>query len=202
MPPKTVVLGTKNKDKRRELAGLLKGMSVRVLSLADFPRCADVKETGRTLEANARLKARFYSKKTKLLTLADDSGLMIAALNGRPGVYSARFAGPACDYLDNCKKALRLLKGKKGRARRAKFVSVIAIYENGKPVDVVRGECPGTMTEELRGKNGFGYDAVFVPDGSKKTFAEMTPAQKNAVSHRGRALRAAVKVLRSYRTAA
>lgn len=201
MPPKNVVLGTKNEDKRRELSRMLKGTGIRVLSLADFPAMRDVKETGKTLEANARLKARAYSLKTKLLTLADDSGLMVAALNGRPGVYSARFAGPGCGYLDNCRKVLRLLKGKRGRARRAKFVSVIAIYENGRPVDVVRGECPGTIVEEMKGKNGFGYDPVFVPSGAKKTFAEMTPARKNAVSHRGRALRAAVRALRSYRAA-
>jgi XTP/dITP diphosphohydrolase len=193
---KTVLLGTKNEGKQKEMARLLKGAKVRVLTMKDFPKLKDVKETGKTLEANARLKARYYSSKAKLLTLADDSGLMVSALNGRPGVYSARFAGPGCTYEDNCRKLLKSMKGKKSRS--AKFVSVIAIYENGRPVDVVRGECPGVITEEIKGKKGFGYDPVFTPKGSKKTFAEMSSAAKNAVSHRGKALRAAVKVVRRY----
>lgn len=199
MKRKRIVLGTKNQDKQKELARLLKGSGFRVLTLADFPASRDVKETGKTFEANARLKARHYSKKTGLFTMADDSGLMIAALNGKPGVFSARFAGPGCTYHDNCEKVLRLLKGKKGSARRAKFVCVIALYDAGKPVAVVRGECPGFIAEERRGTNGFGYDSVVIPAGSKKTFAEMTPAEKNRVSHRGRALREAVKVVRRYR---
>jgi XTP/dITP diphosphohydrolase len=195
---KSIVLGTKNQDKVAELSHLLKGSGIHVLSLNNFPGQKDMRETGTTFAANARQKARFYSKRTGLLTLADDSGLMVSALNGKPGVYSARFAGPGCTYTDNCKKLLRLLAAKKGTARRAKFVSVIAIYDKGKFADVVRGECAGMIAEEAKGKNGFGYDAVFIPDGSKKTFAEMSPAEKNKVSHRGKALRGAVKILRNY----
>jgi len=199
---RSVVLGTKNQDKVAELGHLLKGSGIHVLSLNNFPGQKDVRETGTTFAANARLKARFYSKRTGFLTLADDSGLMVPALNGKPGVYSARFAGPGCTYTDNCRKLLRLLAAKRGTARRAKFVSVVAIYDKGKCVDVVRGECAGTITEAAKGKNGFGYDPVFIPQGSKKTFAEMSPAEKNAVSHRGKALRSAVKLLRGYCAAA
>ena len=104
-----LVLGTKNKGKLCELKHLLKGSKVEVLSLADFPECEDVVENGKTFEANAKKKASAYSRHTKSLTLADDSGLMVNCLNGRPGVYSARFAGEGCAYQDNNKKLLRLL---------------------------------------------------------------------------------------------
>ena len=105
-----IVLGTKNKDKLRELERLLRGSNVEVLSLADFTTCPDVHEDGRTFEANAKKKARFYSGRTGFLTLADDSGLVVPYLKGRPGVYSARFARPGCTYHDNNKKLLRLMK--------------------------------------------------------------------------------------------
>ena len=195
---KQIVIGTKNKDKLRELQKLLKGAGIRVLSLGDFPPCRDVKENGKTFEANARKKARVYSKHTGLLTLGDDSGLMVRALNGKPGVYSARFAWPGCSYSDNNKKLLRLMKGLKGGKRQAKFVCVAALYDKGKFVGLARGECAGQIARSLAGKNGFGYDPVFVPSGLKKTFAELLQAAKARVSHRGRALRAASKVIRRY----
>ena len=194
---RVVVLGTQNKDKLRELQSLMRGSGIRVRSLADFPGAPHVRETGKTFEANARLKARAFSKHTGQLTLADDSGLMVNALNGKPGVYSARFAGPGCTYADNCQKLLRLLEKKKNR--RAKFVSFIAVYDNGKPVSMVRGECPGRITRKMHGKNGFGYDSVFVPAGSNKTFAELSKSAKNKVSHRGKALRKAKKIVEAYR---
>lgn len=190
-----IVLGTKNGDKRRELESLMKGAGVRVLSLADF-KCSEAVENGRTFEANARIKARHYSKAVKGLVLADDSGLMVNALNGRPGVYSARFAGPGCTYADNNAKLLRLLASKK--ARRAKFVSSMALYDHGKFVAAVKGECFGHIALEARGKNGFGYDPVFIPNGFSKTFAEISRSAKNKISHRSRALRKAKKLILSY----
>lgn len=190
---KQVVLGTQNNDKLRELRGLMKGSGVAVRSLADYPGAPEVKETGKTFEANARLKARAFSRHTRTLTIADDSGLMVHALNGRPGVYSARFAGPGCTYEDNNRKLLRLLRN--GRSRRAKFVSVIAIYDDGKFVKAVKGECSGRITPAPRGKGGFGYDPVFIPDGFSKTFAELSKNSKNGVSHRGKALREAKKII-------
>ena len=183
---KKIVLGSKNKDKLREIQALMKGAGVQALSLADFKDCPDVAETGKTFEANARLKARDYSKHTHLLTLADDSGLRVDALNGKPGVYSARFAGSGCTYHDNNQKLLALLKGKR---RRAKFVCVMSLYDNGRCVNTVRGECKGSVAFSQRGKHGFGYDPIFIPRGFTKTFAELGPAVKNKISHRGKALR-------------
>ncbi len=198
MKNKIIVIGTKNRDKLRELKRLLRGMKLRVKSLADFPECEDVEETGKTFVANAKLKARFYSKHTKSLAFADDSGLMVNAINGRPGVYSARFAGAGCTYLDNNRKLLKMLVKTPEAKRGAKFVCVIAIYDNGKLIGTVRGECVGKIATEIRGANGFGYDPVFIPKGFNKTYAEISAKQKNTVSHRGRALRAAQKFLQSY----
>ncbi len=191
MMKKCIVIGTKNKDKRRELQSLLKGAGIEVLSLEDFPHCPEAREDGKTFEANARKKARGYSKHTKMLTLADDSGLMVSALNGKPGVYSARFAGPGCTYHDNNRKVLRLLGKAPAPRRKAKFVSVVAIYDTGKFVGVVKGECKGRIALVEKGKNGFGYDPIFIPDGFTKTFAELSPRTKNRISHRGKALRRA-----------
>lgn len=195
---KILVLGTKNADKRRELARLLEGSGIRVLSLKDFPDCPEAEETGKTFEANARIKARAYSRHTRCLTLADDSGLMVNALKGAPGVYSARFAGENCSYQDNNKKLLRLLKNKPEPKRRAKFVSVIAVYDAGKRIGIARGECAGRIAYAERGKNGFGYDPVFIPDGFLKTYAELSKKQKNVISHRGRALREAKRIVLAY----
>lgn len=193
---KQIVLGTKNQDKLRELQRLLKGSGIEVLSLQDFPHCADVKEDGRTFEANARKKARVYSKHTRSLTLADDSGLMVNYLRGKPGVYSARFAGPGCTYHDNNQKLLRLLKKIPAARRVAKFVCVMALCDKGRLTQTVKGECWGKIAFSERGKNGFGYDPVFVPRGFSKTFAELKSHTKNRISHRGKALRAAIVMLR------
>lgn len=187
---KTVVLGTNNPDKLAELKKLLKGSRIKVLSLSDFPRFSEAMEDGKTFIANARKKARWVSLNTKSLTLADDSGLMVLSLNGRPGVYSARFAGPACSYKDNNRKLLRLLKKLPSSKRAAKFVCAMALYDNGRPIAVVQGECHGRIALAPKGQNGFGYDPVFIPSAHTKTFAELPSSQKNQISHRGKALRA------------
>ena len=193
-----LVLGTKNKDKLRELRRLLSGSKVSVLCLSDFSGCGDVIENGRTFEANAKKKAGVYSRHTKCLTLADDSGLMVHALNGRPGVTSARFAGKDCRYQDNNQKLLRLLKKIPSSKRNAKFVCVMALYDKGRFINAVKGECRGRIAFSERGKKGFGYDPVFIPEGYSKTFAELSPAAKNRISHRGKALRAAKKAIINY----
>lgn len=190
-----LILGTKNKDKLREMQELLKGAKIRVRSLAEFPGCPEAVEDGRTFEANARKKARAYSLYTGKLVLADDSGLMVYALNGKPGVYSARFAGENCTYKDNNKKLLRLLSKKPGLSRRAKFVSCMALYDRGKFVACVQGECLGNIAQEARGDHGFGYDPVFIPTGLKKTFSELSSAMKNKISHRSKALKKAKKYI-------
>lgn len=191
-PYLTIVIGSANKDKARELQRLLSDFKVKVLTLDAFPKAPKVAETGRTFEANACKKARAYSRLSDHLTLADDSGLCVRALNNRPGVYSARFAGPGCNYLDNNRKLLRLLQGKTGPQRTAFFCSTVALYRRGKKIRVIKGVCDGRIAETMLGTNGFGFDPTFIPAGSKKTFAQMTPAQKNKISHRARAL-AAVK---------
>lgn len=196
--PLTIVIGSANKDKARELERLLADLKVKVLTLDAFPKAPKVIENGRTFEANACKKARAYSKLSDHLTLADDSGLCVRALNNRPGVYSARFAGPGCNYLDNNRKLLRLLEGKSDARRSAFFCSTVALYRKGKKIKVLKGVCRGRIARQMRGTNGFGFDPTFIPSGSRKTFAQMTPAQKNAVSHRGRALAAVKHFLRRY----
>lgn len=195
---RTIVIGSANKDKARELERLLKDLKVRVLTLDAFPAAPKVAETGRTFEANACKKARAYSKLSDHLTLADDSGLCVRVLNNRPGVYSARFAGPGCDYLDNNRKLLRLLRGRPAAERKAFFCSTVALYRRGKKVHVIKGVCGGRIAEEMKGKHGFGFDPTFIPAGSQKTFAQMTPAQKNRVSHRARALGAVRSYLKKH----
>ena len=198
MKKKRLVLGTKNKDKLRELKRLFSLSKIKVLSLVNFTPCKDVYENGKTFEANAEKKARIYSLHTRCLTLADDSGLMVNGLNGLPGIYSARFAGKHCNYRDNNSKLLRSLHGLPASKRKGKFICVMALYDNGKSIETVKGECRGMIAFNQRGKNGFGYDPVFIPDGFSKTFAELSPATKNRISHRGKALRAAKKVVLNY----
>jgi XTP/dITP diphosphohydrolase len=193
-----VVLGTSNADKLEELRRLLKIARITVKSIGEFGPPPKVVENGRTFEANAAKKARIYSKRSPFVTLADDSGLCVRALNRRPGIYSARFAGPGCSYADNNRKLLRLLEKKQGDARAAAFHSVIAVYLNGKRLGAFEGICPGRIAHEERGRHGFGYDPVFIPNGSKKTYAEMNPAQKNKISHRARALQKAKRFLITY----
>lgn len=194
----TVVVATQNQDKCREIRSLLKDLKVRVLSLDDFPGSPKVVEDGDTFESNAEKKARVYSKRTRSLCVADDSGLMVHALKGEPGVYSARYAGKGCSYEDNNRKVLGALAHTPWPKRTAKFVSVVSIYDNGVKIKTMRGECVGRIGFMLKGDNGFGYDPIFVPKGSPKTYAELSGKDKNRISHRGRALRKAKRVLARY----
>ena len=174
-----IFVATTNEHKLREIGHIL-GCKVNSV------QCA-VKEDGKTFEENAIKKAKAGMKKTGEITIADDSGLMVDCLDGKPGVRSARFATPPTP--DNlCKKLLRVMRLCRAN-RRAEFVCVIAIaYPSGK-VKTVKGICRGKIIEEMRGEGGFGYDAVFVPTGYKKTFAEMPSAMKNRISHRAKALK-------------
>lgn len=190
-----IVISSRNKEKKRELKALLKDLKIKVLDLNDFPSAPRVEEKGRTFEENAAAKALKIAKFTERLTLADDSGLEVEALGGRPGVYSARFAGKGATYEANNRKLLRLLEGSPKSKRKARFVSVIAVAYGDKLVGITRGECSGRITFEPKGKNGFGYDPVFFSPKHNKTFAQLSPKEKNAVSHRGRALRKAKKII-------
>jgi XTP/dITP diphosphohydrolase len=182
-----VVLATANPDKAVELAGLLEGFEV-VLRPADLP---DVVEDADTLEGNARLKAVAVAEATGELAVADDTGLEVDALGGRPGVYAARYAGPGATYADNVAKLLEELAGVPAGERTARFRTVaLARFPDGREI-VAEGSVEGTIAEAPAGTDGFGYDPVFVPAGGDgRTFAQMTRPEKAAVSHRGRALRA------------
>ncbi len=180
-----LVLATANPDKARELAALLEGFEV-VLRPADLP---DVEETADTLEGNARLKAVAVMEATGELAVADDTGLEVDALGGRPGVYAARYAGPDATYADNVAKLLVELAGVPAGARGARFRTVaLARFPDGREI-MAEGTVAGVIASSPRGTAGFGYDPLFVPDGGDgRTFAEMTGPEKAAVSHRGRAL--------------
>jgi XTP/dITP diphosphohydrolase len=181
------VLATANPDKAREIADIL-GTSVR---LRPRPSSVpDVEETGETLLDNARLKARAVVIATGEPAIADDTGLEVDALGGRPGVYSSRYAGEGASYADNVAKLIEALAGKDG-SRRARFRTVaVAAWPDGREV-VVEGVVDGTIASEPCGNGGFGYDPLFIPaEGDGRTFAEMTAAEKHRLSHRGRAFRA------------
>ncbi len=186
-----LVLATANVDKAAEIAALVGGRFELVPRPADV---AEVAETESTLEGNARLKAVALAKATGMAALADDTGLEVAALGGAPGVYAARYAGAHATYADNVEKLLRELEGVADRS--ARFRTVIAVaFPDGREL-LAEGATDGVIAETPRGARGFGYDPVFIPlDGDGRTFAEMSAAEKHAVSHRGRAVEAALDQL-------
>ncbi len=189
-----VVLATHNPHKVEEIRHILAGLNIELLSLDSFPEIGEIEEDGDTLEENARKKARTVYEATHLLSLADDTGLEVEALGGRPGVYSARYSGENATYKENNEKLLGELKGVPPARRQAKFRCVISII--GETTDeIALGEVPGSIIEAERGTNGFGYDPLFVPDGHAITYAEMDSALKNTLSHRARALEEAKKIL-------
>jgi len=185
---KPLLIATTNRGKTREIAAAFSSPPVRLVSLVDVGIDSVCPETGKTLAANARAKAEFYSRRSGLLTLAEDSGLEIEALQGGPGVHSARFSGPRATDPKNVAKVLRLLASVPPSGRRARFVCVMALARDGGIVAIVRGIVHGTIAPEARGAAGFGYDPIFYYHPLRKTFAELAPDEKNAVSHRGRAL--------------
>lgn len=184
-----LVIATRNAHKLEEIREIFDFQSLEVLSAFDFPDIPDVVEDGDTFEANAIKKAVEIAKATNCWAMADDSGLEVDALGGAPGVYSARYAGEPCSYSSNNEKLLRELAGKPDRS--ARFRTVVALSDPEGNVQTQDGVCPGTIIEELRGANGFGYDPLFVPEGYSETFAELDPQEKNRISHRARALQKA-----------
>lgn len=185
----TLFISTRNRDKMRELSQML-GDSV-VLRQPD-PEDPDVEETGETLWDNALLKAEDGFKRHGLPTIADDTGLEVDALDGRPGVYSSRYAGEDATYADNVRLLLKELDGVPEGKRTARFRSVIC-YMDGERTERFDGVLEGTIIFEARGDNGFGYDPVFLPEDGSLTLAEMGAEAKNEISHRGRALRSFVE---------
>lgn len=190
---KTLFFGTNNAHKLEEIQAVL-GSSFEIRSFRDLPQPIDVEETESTLEGNALLKAKAFYAATGLPCFADDTGLEVQALGGAPGVFSARYAGEHATFAENVQKLLRDLDAVDMGAwgednRRARFRTVIAYYDGGEP-RFFEGDVRGQITLASAGDHGFGYDPVFLPDGHEKTFAEMTAAEKNAISHRTKAVRA------------
>ena len=196
---KRLVIATRNKKKKKELEKLVKGLNVKVSSLSELKaHIPHVVEDGRTFRQNAVKKALTFSRYIKELILADDSGLMVDALDGKPGVRSSRFAHTRAKDEENNAKLLRLMKNIPPKKRGATFVSVVAIAENGNLIGTARGECGGTIGFEPKGKNGFGYDPLFTPKGKNRTFAQFSPSFKNRISHRAKALKKAKAIIRKY----
>ncbi|MEY7972452.1 RdgB/HAM1 family non-canonical purine NTP pyrophosphatase [Saccharomonospora xinjiangensis] len=194
-----VLLATRNAKKLAELRRILSDAGVagiEIVGMADVEPFDEAPETGATFEENAVAKARDAAKATGLATVADDSGLTVDALNGMPGVLSARWAGVHGDDETNLRLVLGQLADVPDERRGAAFVCAAALVPPGAEPVVVRGEWRGRIVREPRGDNGFGYDPIFVPDGGTRTSAELKPEEKDAVSHRGQALRALVPYLR------
>lgn len=181
-----LVLASRNPHKIEEMKSLLAPLGIEVLSAQDFPELEEVIEDKDTLECNALKKSRYVAGKTGLPALSDDTGLEVDALNGAPGVWSARYAGEDASYSDNVNKLLAELKDRDERT--ARFRTVMALSRPGKEDLFFEGSCEGHITEEESGDGGFGYDPVFMPEGYDKTFAELSPETKNSISHRGRAM--------------
>ena len=181
---KEFIFASNNLHKLQEVRAILSGTIVR--SLSDAGIAEEIPETGITLEENAFIKANFVYRKTNSACFADDTGLFVDALNGEPGVFSARFAGENCTAHDNVLKILSLMKDKTNRS--AHFKTVICLIEN-ETEKYFSGVISGSISNEPHGTNGFGYDPVFIPDGFKKTFSEFTPEEKNSLSHRAQAVK-------------
>jgi XTP/dITP diphosphohydrolase len=184
---KTIVLASRNRDKIKELRDTLSNLGVELKSTYDFPSLKEVIEDQPSLEGNALKKARYVYEKTKLPALADDTGLEVDALNGRPGIYSARYAGETATYQDNVDKLLQEMEGLTSKARGAQFRTVVA-FVTPEGTHTFEGICRGQILTEERGEGGFGYDPIFCPDGYKETFAELDASQKNEISHRAIAI--------------
>lgn len=190
-----IVLATNNRDKIKEIKSILSGLPAEILTLEDFLGFPKMEETGKTLEENAILKAKTIYRYTHLPSLADDSGLEVDALKGTPGVMSSRFAGKECSYQDNNRKLLSLMKDTPWEKRDAKFVCVVAFIKEVGNIITVKGEVNGVIAMAEKGNSGFGYDPVFYLPRLNKTFAQLTPDEKNKISHRALAFTKAKQLI-------
>lgn len=194
-----IVLATHNPHKRVEIASLLSDLGITVRSLVEFPQAPVVVEDGETCEANAIKKAKTIADYTGLVAVADDTGLEVDALGGRPGVHAARYAGAEVTYEDNWKKLLRELDGVPVEQRGARFLTVVAIASPFRQeVETVEGVLNGVIAPRPAGKGGFGYDPVFLVPELGKTLAELAPSEKNRISHRAQAFAKAKVVLQQF----
>ena len=192
-----VVIATHNKDKLKELKKGFSTLTIDLVDLFSFPEVGEIIEDGKTLKENALIKAKAVYDITGLPAIADDTGLEVGALGGKPGVFTARFAGENCSYSDNVNKMLKVMKNIKKIDRGAIFKTVMAFYD-GKEELFAEGFVKGIITENKKGLAGFGYDPIFYVVEEGKTFAEMTIEQKNIISHRGRAIKNLLPKLNLY----
>lgn len=183
-----LIIATKNAGKAKEFQQFFAQLHIRVKSLLDFDDLPDVEETGTTFAENARLKAETIAELLDMPVLADDSGLEIDALQGRPGIYSARYAGEDKDDEANIRKVLEEMQSVPMEKRTARFVCVLALAEKGKETVITEGYCEGKIALHPAGENGFGYDPIFIPEGYTNTLAELDPSVKQEISHRRHAM--------------
>jgi XTP/dITP diphosphohydrolase len=187
---KEVIIATKNPGKAKEFEHIFAPRGIAVKTLLDYPEIEDVEETGTTFEENATLKAEAVSQKLNKMVIGDDSGLIVDALEGRPGIYSARYAGEEPkDDQKNLEKVLNELQGVSEENRTARFYCALAVALPGKETITVSGTCEGRILEEQRGTNGFGYDPVFYVPEKGRAMAELSSDEKNKISHRANALK-------------
>lgn len=186
---KEVLIATNNQGKKKDFEALFQPLGIEVLTLRDLDEPIDVEETGKTFEENAILKAETVARLLGKTVIADDSGLEIDALDGEPGVYSARYAGKDSTDNANIDKALDALQGVSKENRSARFTCVLAIAGPAIETTVFSGSCEGVITTERQGENGFGYDPIFYVPSQHRTMAELTAAEKSEISHRGAALK-------------
>ena len=183
-----LVLATHNLHKQKEMNSILSSLDIHIVGLDEFPTVGNIEETGTTLIENAFIKARAVHNITGLASIADDTGLEVDALNGAPGVYSARYAGQNPTYEENCEKLLYSLKNFPDEKRVAKFRTIIA-FVDGETEHYTEGVVKGLIINEYRGEDGFGYDSIFMPDSLGLTYAQMDTTLKNSISHRFKALK-------------
>ena len=191
-----IVLATHNWDKCAEIEAIMKNMPIQLLTLNEFPEIEDIIEDGKTLKENALIKAKTVHKITHLPAIADDTGLEVDALDGQPGIYSARYAGENCSYSDNVNKLLKEMVNIPPQKRSALFRTAIAYVDENMEL-TTEGVVEGVIIDVMKGIDGFGYDPVFYIPGMKKTYAEMSMNKKNQISHRGKAVKNMQTLLQS-----
>tara|TARA_B110000438_G_scaffold102729_1_gene101647 strand:- start:411 stop:1025 length:615 start_codon:yes stop_codon:yes gene_type:complete len=194
-----MVIATHNRDKLKELKRGLSDLDVDLVDLSEFPEIGEIIEDGETLKENAFIKARHVFNVTGLPSIADDTGLEVEALDGKPGVHTARFAGENCSYSDNINKMLDVMENIENSERTAEFKTVMAFVDSEREL-FSEGTVKGMIAKEIKGLGGFGYDPIFYISEQGKTFAEMTLEMKNKISHRGRAVNGLKLVLSPYLT--
>jgi XTP/dITP diphosphohydrolase len=193
-----LIVATRNKGKIREIREALKGLSLQIYALSDFPDVPEIEEDGKSFVENALKKARYYSKYFGKLTITDDSGLEVECLKGLPGIYSARYAGEGATNQENNQKLLREMEGISLSKRGARFRCVMAMVSPDGREAIAEGSCEGRIGFKEKGRKGFGYDPLFILSEYEKTMAELSIEEKNKMSHRGKALRKLRKIIKTF----